>query len=83
MKDLRLEERFSIETNDNGTHFFEVYIQHEDVIYFIEGYSDVTDDDFSLDLHEVYSGMDTEHQHTDKDLLEAIKNTLYAKIQTL
>ncbi len=83
MKDLRLKERFSIETNDEGVHLFDVYLEHKGVIYFIEGMSTVTKDDFSLDLDEVYSGMDTEYQHEDKVLLNELKNALYAKIHTL
>jgi len=83
MKDLRLKERFSIETNDQGVHLFDVFIEHKEVVYFIEGMSTVTEDNFSLDLDDVYSGMDTEHQHTDKVLLNELKNALYTKIHTL
>jgi len=83
MKDLRLKERFSIETNDIGVHFFDVYIKHKNVIYFIEGMSTVREDDFYLTLDEVYSGMDTEYQHTDKVLLGKLKSALYDKIHAL
>ena len=84
MKDLRLEERFSIETDEQGVHLFDVYIKHEGTTYFIEGMSTVIDsENFALDIDEVYSGIDTEYQHNDKSLLEALKSALYTKIQAL
>jgi hypothetical protein len=99
MKDLRLEERFIIETEEQGVHLFDVYIEHENTVYFIEGTSTVNsgtsftidekgthqhfDFDFVLDIDEVYSGIDCEHNHCDKSLLEGLKSALYTKIHTL
>lgn len=41
MKDLRLEERFTIETEAQGVHLFDVYLEFNGVVYYIEGTSTV------------------------------------------
>tara|TARA_R100001244_G_scaffold124453_1_gene94285 strand:- start:743 stop:1042 length:300 start_codon:yes stop_codon:yes gene_type:complete len=99
MKDLRLEERFIIETEEQGVHTFEVYIEHENTTYYIEGMATVSHQEFNIsdetraykdysinfqiDIDEVYSGIDCEDSHTDKSLLESLKMALYAKLRTL
>lgn len=80
MKDLRLEERFAIETDEIGVHTFDVYVEHKDVIYFIEGMSIVKEDDYYLELDTVYSGVDCEHIHIEEVLLEGLKNALWERI---
>lgn len=82
MKDLRLEERFSIETDAEGVHTFDAYVEYKGVIYFIEGMSVVRDEDYYLELDTVYSGVDCEYLHNDEVLLEGLKNALYDKIFT-
>lgn len=85
-----MKHEIEINKNDEGRHYFDGWFNYKGVTYYVEGHSINTDEvdtggemhgvivgnETTIELESVWSGEDTENEHTDPKLITELENYL-------